>query len=724
MRRRDSWTIHGEAPIRIRRDQHGVVHVRASTEADLYRGLGDCHARDRGLQMLLVRILGQGRACERLRDSDEMLGLDRFFRRLHFDGGAATEVERLAERPRRIAQAYCDGANAVFARRLPWELRLLGYRFEPWTIRDSILMARLTGYVALAQSQGQMERLLVEMVQAGVSRPHLEALFPGLLGALDIDLVKRVKLGERIVAPQVRWDLAVPRAIASNNWVISGSKTASGRALLANDPHLESNRLPAVWAEVVLEWDERYCVAATMPGLPGTLLGRTNDLAWGATYTFMDAIDSWIEDCRDGRYRRVVAGNETWEPFRVRVETIKRRRHPDEILTFYENDHGVLDGDPHVPGLYLSTRWSSGAGTGAQTIAAMADVLRCADVGAGMELVGQIETAWNWVLADAAGNIGYQMSGCMPRRNPGRSGAVPLPGWDPDNDWQGRVPPQDLPRAYNPDCGYLVTANNDLNHLGKARPINLPMEAYRADRIAELLAARNDWTVAAVQAMQMDVSSPQAHLFMAVLRPLLPPTENGARLRAWDLRYDCDSVGAFLFERFYRALLVEVFGAVCGAGVLQYLIEETGIVADFYANFDRVLLDAHSPWYGTEGRDAVFARVAAQALPGPALTWGSRQRVTMKHVLFGGSLPAVLGFDCGPIELRGGRATIHQGQVYRSGGRETSFAPSYRLVTELSEDVAHTCLAGGPSDRRFSRWYTTGIEDWLHGRFKALRPEK
>ena len=539
-----------------------------------------------------------------------------------------------------------------------------------------------------------------------------------------MDLVKRVQLGERMVPPEVRWNVALPRAVASNNWAICGRKTASGRALLANDPHLEANRLPAVWAEVVLEWGERYCVAATMPGLPGTLLGRTNDLAWGATYTFMDAIDSWIEDCRDGRYRRVIAGKEVWEPFRVRVETIKRRRRPDEIITFYENEHGVLDGDPHVPGLYLSTRWSSGSGTGAQTLTAMADILRCADVSAGMELVGQIETAWNWVLADAAGNIGYQMSGCMPRRNRGCNGVVPLPGWDPNNDWQGRVPPQELPRAFNPASGYLVTANDDLNHLGQARPINLPMGSYRADRIAELLAGRDDWTVAAVQAVHMDVYSPQAHSFMSVLRPLLPPTENGGRLRDWNLRYECDSIGAFLFERFYRALLIEVFGNVCGAAVLHFLIEETGIVADFYANFDGVLLDAHSPWYGAEGRDTVFARVAARALTGPAQSWGSTRRITMTHPLFGGRLPAALGFDYGPIELRGGRATIHQGQVYRSGGRETSFAPSYRLVTEFSEDVAHTCLAGGPSDRRFSGWYTTGIEDWLSGRFKELGPKK
>jgi penicillin amidase len=94
----------------------------------------------------------------------------------------------------------------------------------------------------------------------------------------------------------------------------------------------------------------------------------------------------------------------------------------------------------------------------------------------------------------------------------------------------------------------------------------------------------------------------------------------------------------------------------------------------------------------------------------------------MRHLLLGGKLPAWLGFDHGPVPLRGNRATIHQGQIYRSGGRETSFAPSYRLVTDFGEPAAHTTLAGGPSDRRFSRWYTSGVEDWAAGRFKVLRP--
>jgi penicillin amidase len=243
-------------------------------------------------------------------------------------------------------------------------------------------------------------------------------------------------------------------------------------------------------------------------------------------------------------------------------------------------------------------------------------------------------------------------------------------------------------------------------------------------RITELIAGRNDWTVADTERLQMDVFSLQAARFMAILRPLLPECSGAELLRNWDLCYELDSEAAYLFERFYRELVVEVFGSVCGAEVSRFVTGETGILTDFYHNFDQALLRADSVWFGAEGRDAVFSRVAKRVLGGDVKRWGEHQQFRMKHVLLGDRLPSWLGFNYGPVALRGSRATIHQGQVYRSGGRETSFAPSYRLVTDLGESAARTCLAGGPSDRRFSLWYTTGIPDWIAGRFKTLEPTR
>ncbi len=177
-----------------------------------------------------------------------------------------------------------------------------------------------------------------------------------------------------------------------------------------------------------------------------------------------------------------------------------------------------------------------------------------------------------------------------------------------------------------------------------------------------------------------------------------------------------------LFEKFYRALIVDIFGAVCGEEVLRFMVEETPILTNFFYNFDRLLLSPGSVWFGDEGRDAAFRRVAEGALEGPAHRWGSTQKLTMKHLLFGDRLPSWLGFDHGPLELAGSRATLHQGEIFRFLGRKQGFAPCYRIVTDLGESAAHTALAGGPSDRRMSRWYTAGIADWLAGRLKTLRP--
>ncbi len=721
------------AGVALSRDGHGVVHVDVGDDdlAKVCWGMGYSHALDRGLQMLIMRILGQGRASELLDGSDEMFGVDCFFRRMGLNQDADGQIERLDPASRELVDAYCRGVNARWARRLPWELKLVGYKLEPWRPEDSVLLSRMVGYVTLAQSQAEMERLFVEMVQAGVDDARLRALFPNITEAWDRELLSKVKLGERVVPEAIRWLGGAPRAMASNNWVVSGARTRSGKPMLANDPHLEVNRLPAVWYELVARWGGGYAITGTMPGLPAPLLGRTESLAWGATYTFMDGVDSWVEECRGGK-RRV--GDE-WKPFRKREETILRKGGAPARITIYENEHGVLDGDPHVDGFYLATRWAP-ARSGAASLQAAANIWRARTVKEGMASLGRIETSWNWVLADRDGHIGYQMSGLLPRRRNGVSGFVPLPGWDPENDWRGFVATEELPRAFDPEEGFIVTANDDLNHLGLADPINLPMGDYRARRIAELLEHETAMSSADHARIQADVYSIQARELMAVLRPILEEeslreTPEARLLLGWDLCYYSESKGATLFERFYRQLLLTVFGAGgLGEDVVDYLLSGTGIFSDFYDNFDRILLNESSPWYGDSSasgqgdvrdRAGLFRAVFEAARGEPVLPWGQVNQVTMNNIFFGGKLPRFFGFDRGPIPLKGGRATPHQGQVYRSGDRDTSFAPSYRLIVDLADDEAQTSLPGGPSDRRFSKWYCSELEDWLAGRYKRLR---
>jgi penicillin G amidase len=703
------------------RDEEGIVHIESKTREGLMWGMGYAHGIDRALQVLLMRILGQGRGSELLDNSDNMLAVDKFFRKMNWTGRMDGLRDGLPARVLEHLELYAAGLNAALAGKVPWELRTLGVPFEQWTIEDTVTISRMVGYLTLSQSQGEMERLLVEMVQAGVDRPRLEELFPGILGGLDMELVSEVQLGERLIPREDLWATAGVRMMASNNWVVSGDKTASGKPILCNDPHLEVNRLPNVWYSVVLKSDDGYAMGGSMPGAPAILSGRTDTLAWGPTYAFSDAEDSWVEKCKDGKYYREGEG---WLPFAVRTEEIKRKNKAAATHVLYENDHGVLDGDPNVEGLYLATRWAC-SDSGPTTLESIMGILDVDTVEEGMTLLGGLETAWSFVLADTAGNTGFQMSGLVPLRHEGVSGFVPLPGWEPENDWQGFADPMDLPRALNPDSGYFVTTNQDLNEWGKVAPGNMTMGPYRAQRIAQLLEERDDWTPEQMYSVQQDLYSIQAERFLEILRPLLPDTEQGRLVRDWDCKYTVESTAAALFEKIYAGLYDEVFGANgLGLDLVDYVRKETGVFIDFYWNFDRVLLSGESVWFGDHSRDEIFERVAARELKEESGPWGEHQSVVMSHILFGGKVPRLFGFDRGPIVLPGSRATPQQGQVYRSGNRTTTFAPSLRMVTDMATDELRSNMAGGPSDRRFSRWYCSGLEAWIEGRYQTITAER
>jgi penicillin amidase len=704
----------------VTRDVHGVPHIDADSEANLYRGLGWVHGSDRGLQLLFTRMVGRGRLAERL-PGEQMLAVDRAFRRLGFHVGAEEQVGALTPDVYVLMAAYCDGVNRALQGTAPWELRLFGARHtDPWTPADSVVLSRLVGFVSLAQSQGEMERLLVQMVRAGVAADLLAEMFPHGLAGLDPDLVARLDLGEPLVPPEVRWAPYIPRPIASNNWAVGPSRTRSGRAVLSGDPHLEL-RLPAIWSEVVGTWPGHWVIAATMPGLPAFVVARTDALAWTPTYAFMDATDSWVEECRNGRVRRDVDGEPTWVPVARRVEEIAVRGGAPVRLVVHETDRGVLDGDPAVDGLRLATRWS-GAEGGAATLTAAVEVLRAEDVDAGMAALGELELAFNWVLADRSGSIGYQMSGLMPLRDLPDSGLAPLAAWDPATAWKGYAPGEDLPRSKDPESGFIVTANHDLNHLGRRAPINLPMSDSRAIRITETLQGNDSWTVEDTRRLQLDLVAAHPRPYLEVLLPLLGDSENERILKEWDCSYAVDSLGATLFERWHRGLVDDVFGRVLGADVVEHLFTETGILADFEGNFDCVLLREDSAWFAGRSRADVYARVAEQVLPGPVRPWGELRPTTARHMMLGGTPLARLGFNRGPFPLAGGRGTVQQGQLYRSAGVDTSFMPTLRFVTDFAEDRAHTVLAGGPSDRVRSRWYASDFDNWRAGRLKALRP--
>jgi len=706
----------------MRRDTGGVVRIGTQDFVAAIHQLGVAHATDRPAQMALMRIIAGGRATECLADEEELLTIDRYFRWLGLYRGASAQVATLRERERRAVEAYCAGVNETLARRSrPWPFRVWGYHWEPWTPEDVVTIARLMAWVGLAAAQFGAESLLVELAQAGVTEAQLRDLFGPALDGCDHELLLCITLVLRLTPEVRRAARAVGSLSGSNAWAVGPAKSRSGKPLLANDMHLEVNRLPAVWYEAILEWPGHTVVGTTVPGLPAVITGRNRHLAWGATYSAADTCDLFVEDCRDGKYRR----GDGWCDFTVVTETIRRKRHEPETITVYENEHGLLEGDPHVAGKYLCVGWTGQHGRLGDVVAAMHDLIAARDAASAQRFVRNVHyPTLNWVIADDAGSIAYQMSGLVPERRPGWSGLYPVPGWEPQNDWQGFVDPEHFPQQLDPEAGVIASANQDATQFGRVRVQTCPPNGHRYARIRQLLEAKTTLDVEDMQAIQLDILSLKAERWTPAFAAALREGPAKELLLGWDFRFHPDSRAASLFDVLYFRALREIFCHGPGSipeTIFTHLHRESGLAICLDGHFERILETAPPSWFGNRSRDEILQTAFADLEIEHIERWGQHNRMVMENVFFGGKLPRWLGVDQGPLEMPGSADTPRQGSVFREAGRDTSYCPSNRFVTDLASNEALTVIPGGPSEQRFSGRYTTDLYAWRTGTYKRLR---
>lgn len=710
------------------RDEAGVPHITAANWLDALYGLGFLQAIDRSTQMLFSRSVASGRAAEQIANRPELAETDRFFRRAALTRNLSTEARALDDFTFEQLTAYCEGVNdGLTEGGRTWPMWATGFKPEPWNQEAVLLVGLLLAYGGLAISQFQGERLLLEMIHAGASEPGLRELFAPQLDHVDFALLKQLKLSSQLSDEALELITDLPRLAGSNAWAVGPSRSATGSALLAADPHLEINRLPAIWYEAVLRWGDEYVMGATLPGCPLFAVARTRSLAWGVTYLKADTIDYFIEDCRPGgatgwQYRR----GESWHDFRLREETIAHKQGAAETLRVFENDQGILEGDLDQlgPGYQLATRWSGSEPGSGQSIRAWLDLCGARETQRAMEIVKHCpQPSLCWVFADRAGHIGKQATGLIPRRGATHSGLTPIAAWDERNHWQGWVSPSDLPGEYDPARGYVATANESQAPLRGAQLITHPVPDYRYRRILERLSELPQATLSDMQALQYDVVSLQARDLLQVFLPCLPEGEVKARLAAWRCDYSPQSRDATLFLRFYRQVLLEVFGHSHGFGWrrMVYLITRAGFSTMVLTAADRILAQDDSWWW--EGRDkCALIRSAAQRLdPSHDKPWAEINYFHFTDRFFGGHrVGRLLGFDSARLPMPGNHATPFQGHVLQTATRESTFAPSYHFVTDLGADEAWTNLPGGPSENRFSGLYNTDVGRWQTGEYKRL----
>jgi penicillin amidase len=713
------------------RDDAGVPHIEAASWLDALYGLGFMHGLDRGTQILFARSVASGRAAEQISEQPELLESDRLFRKANLTARLTEEARNFDDYSFAQVTAYCEGVNDGLAEGgRTWPMWAVGFVPESWNQESVLLIGLLLAYGGLAITQVHSERLLLELIHAGINEEGLKELLAPRLDGVDFALLRQVKLSNQLSDEALDLLGDLPRLAGSNAWAVSPRRSLTGGALLASDPHLEINRLPSIWYEAVLRWGDQYVMGATLPGCPLFAVARTKHIAWGVTYLRGDAADYFIEDCRAGgatgwQYRR----GDDWHDFRLREEPIVHKAGNVELLKVFENDEGTLDGDPDQlgEGLLLSTRWAGHSPDSGHAITAWLDMVGCQNVRRGMEIAKTCpQPTLCWVMADREGHIGRQAAGRMPTRSNGHIGLTPIPAWDVKNHWRGWLATYDLPSQYDPPEGYVASANEEFNPTHGPLIVTQFAPDYRYRRITERLAELPAAKLIDLQAIQYDVVSLQARDLLTVFLPCLEEGDLKTRLTNWNCEYAPTSHEASLFVQLYHYVLYEIFGHDQGIGWrrMVYLATRAGYSTMILTAVDRMLLREDSCWWRGRNKQELIRKAAARIKPEDDVPWSSINYFHFSDRFFGGlSVGRWLGFDSQQYPMPGNHATPFQGYVLRTKTRENTFAPSYHFVTDMSTNEAWTNMPGGPNENRFSGYYNNDVQRWVNAEYKRLWPE-
>jgi penicillin G amidase len=715
------------------RDENGVPHITAPSWREALYAWGYMHATDRPTQVYFARAVASGQAAELIANKPELLEMDIFLRRAGLYRDLEREFRRLPETTREQLEWYCQGVNDGLSdagRTLP--MRVTGFRPRPWEPISVMLIGKLLSFAGLSIVEQENERLLLELIQLGVDEERLRELFHPYLDGIDFEPLREIHIAKRLSDEALELLADLPRLAGSNAWAVSAGRSATGHALLAADPHLEVNRLPSIWYEIGLNWGEgEYAMGATLPGCPIMAVGRTKRLAWGVTYMHADTSDYFIEDCRPSgstgwQYRR----GDRWFDFQHRQEVIRRKGAEPIIVDVYENEQGVLSRTPDRDegrGKYLSVSWIGEQSDGGRAIATWIDVIGAPTAADAMETVRVCpHPSLVWVFADCEDHVGLQASGWLPMRGGGNSGITPLPAWEPENHWQGRVRVDLLPREYDPAIGFVASANEEL-YRRDGPPLHAHAQPdYRKRRIVERLTELPSATIEDMQSLQYDVLSLQARDLLPVLLALVDDGPLKEKLSNWDCRYTPASTEATLYQHFYRHVVLQIFGNEQGIGWRRmfYLCTRMGYSTMVLTAIDRTLRKVTSSWWRGRSKKALVQRAAELAQQEPVRPWSEFNTFHFVNRFFGSARAGrLLGFRSGKITMPGCAGTIFQGHLITTATRESTFAPTYHMVTDLGTNEAWTNLPGGPSESRFSEWYKTDIPRWIAGEYKRLTPD-
>ena len=807
-----------QGSVTVIRDAAGVAQIYADSPHDLFMAQGYVHAQDRLWQMEVWRHISSGRLSELFGPTE--LKTDEFIRMLGWRASAQADLDAVSPAVRSALDAYTAGVNAYMnAHRgnlgLPFVVEGLklgqgglgGYTPEPWTDLDSVAWAKVQSWNLDGNFDSEVFRVLADaklgdpkltdslLPPYPADGPVITEGTPGKAGSTTEGAAATAELTSSATsmpdaltpAQAAAWQsiaetsrqpsliagldggqgIAPDQAIGSNNWVVAPSLSATGHALLANDPHLGIS-MPSLWymnglhCRVVSAACPFDVVGVSFPGVPAVVLGHNDRIAWGATNAEPDVEDLYIEtvDPKDPTHY-LFKGQSI--PFQTRTETIKVAGAPDVTITVRSTDHGpiVNDVDPELKSdttLY-ALKWAAEIGP-EHTIDAIFGLNTASNFTQFRASLAQYGSpSQNFVYADVDGHIGYEMPGYVPIRPAGDLGDRPVSGSDGQHEWLGAVPYDQLPHVEDPPSGMIVSSNNEVVRPSASLFLGQEYDpGYRAGRILQLLgqdAKAGGVTLDDMSAIENDVLVPRATKIVPFLANATPTTTDGrtvlSRILAWNDECDVASLGCTAYMTFEYRVLRDLFDDNLGT---QLARDYVGTTMSWQALIDLLAKpndpfwdDVATPQY--ENESAIVARALDEA--GAALrsalgandaawTWGRLHTATFQEQSLGSSGIAPLEwlFNSGPYPVPGAAGAVDNtyeqfsraypdptAPTYQPIDLKGTFSvtnlPSYRQVIDMGDlDSARFIQTTGNGGTPFDRHYGDLINDWLNGQLVPM----
>lgn len=734
-------TVPGiEEPTEIVRDRWGVPHIYAANEHDLFFAQGYVMASERLFQLELMRRLATGSLSALF--GELTLPLDRFVRTLGWNRTGKKLADAWEPRSWAISEAFIAGVSAWAATMPapPPEYRVLDA--GPWVPegREAVYVQAAAGVmIAWSLSRGWDNDLLRAEVAERLGVEGLRVLFPDLetesgpvQAGKDYAYRHRLALLEQAMLP--------PSGQGSNAWVVAGRRSVTGKPLLANDPHL-AVQLPSIWYEIHLSAPGIDVAGVTFPFSPGVLIGHNGRIAWGFTSGEGDVQDLYLERlAADGASAEYMGD---WEPLTIHREEIGvRGRQEPEVVEIRETRHGPII-DSYLIGVRsptvveggirktYSVRWA-GYDHGVEP----ASVLRL-NIAGDWEGFRAALADWtcpgqNAVYADVDGNIGYQLTGAYPVRM-NHDGVLPVPGWLDEYEWVGWIPFEELPRAFNPEGGFLCTANNKPHD--ESYPHLLGREflpPFRARRIAQLITHSERHSRESFARMQIDTVSLSAARVVPALLTVEPSNERQKEalslLAEWDLDLRGDSAASALYQVWSVHSARRILRPLVGEELFTHVYARRQWSHGFLHKTLPVLLAYPiAPWFngeGVEARDAILREALDGALDELTTRLGDDMQQwrwgALHQARFAGRLsiiPELAGvFTAGEIEMGGDDQTILQGLYEPGVPYDVAVLPSWRQIIDLADlDSSVGTLTLGQSGNPVSPHFKDQLELWASG---------